>query len=362
MKKHLSIVAAAAIAAGSYAFITTGLYAEDDAATTAGQKVDRAADQTGDAAGRAADKTKDAVGSVDVKTEGDAATSGAAAGLPAGIQKATSDDSEDIRDTLGDVVENALKKDGFDDLVGNFVDADRNRLGSFADQKDKLTTLNGRIAQIQKDFKAKYNKEIEVDHQVAFGAQDAKFRILQGEIVNPQLLTNWPVKATTTGSTSGSQSTTDVKVDVKDDGKIDTPRVGELGKPSNEPGDRNLDKGRNVAIVHLPASHGMQPLAVSMIHELPDNWKIDVPDNVDGQRLHDQLLNHLTKLGEAKDQWPADANEFHRMAAHHVLAAIYDVNAPSAKGTTGTGAGGTSGTGTSGSSTSGTSGTSGTNR
>jgi hypothetical protein len=368
MKSHLSLVAAAAIAAGSYAFMTTGLYAEDDTTTTAGQKVDRAADKTGDAVERAADrtgdaarnaadKTKDAVGSVDVKTEG--ATSGAAAGLPAGIQKATSDDSEDIRDVLAEVTEDALKKDGFEEMIGSFVDADRNRLGSFANQKDKLTTLNGRIAQIQKDFKAKYNKEFDIDHQVAFGSDFKSFQILQGEIVNPQLLTNWPVKASQSGSSSSSSSSSsstggasasartgeaEVQVDVKNDGKIDKPVVGELGKPSNKPGDRNLDKGRNVAILHFPASHGMPALTVSMIHELPDSWKIDVPDNVDGQRLHDQLLNHLTQFGEAKDQWPADVNEAHRLAAHHVLAAIYDVNAP-AKGAAGaTGGGAASGT------------------
>src|SRR5687768_5783974 len=107
MKKHTSLIAAATLAAGSYAFLATGLYAEDDQTTTAGQKVDRATEKTGDALNRAADKTsdtaqratdktKDAIGSVDVSTEG----STSSAGLPPGIQKATSDDSEDVRDVL----------------------------------------------------------------------------------------------------------------------------------------------------------------------------------------------------------------------------------------------------------------------
>lgn len=344
MKKHLSLVTAAALAAGSYAFLTSSLYAEDEKTTTTGRQVERAAERTGDAvergaertgnaAQRAADKTRDAVGDIDVRTEG-AATAGAAVNLPAGIQKTENDDAEDIRDTLGDVTENALEKDGFGDLVGNFVDADRNRLGSFAEQDGKLTTLNGRIAQIQKDFKAKYNKDFDIDHEVAFGSDFRSFQIIQGEIVNPQLLTNWPVKASAGSSAAGTLSTKDIKVDVKDDDKIDTPRIGELGKPSNEPSDRNLEKGRNVAVLHYPSTQGMPGLNVSMIHELPDTWKIDVPDNVDGQKLHDQLLNHLTQLGENKDQWPADVNDFYRLATHHVLAAIYDVSAP-AKGASG---------------------------
>ena len=360
MKKHTSLIAAATLAAGSYAFLATGLYAEDDKTTTAGQKVDRAADKTADTAQRASDKTKDAIGSVDVSTEG----STSSAGLPAGVQKATSDDSEDIRDVLGEATEAALTKDGLDDLVERFVDSDRNRLGSFASQKERLTTLNGRIAQIQKDFKAKYNKDFDIEHKVAFGPDFKSFQILQGEIVNPQLLTNWPVKASASGSsvssasssTSSNTSSTSVEVDVKNDGKIDKPVVGELGKPSNKPSDRNLEKGRNVAILHFPASHGLQALTVSMVHELPDSWKIDVPDNVDGQKLHDQLLNHLTQFGENKDKWPADVNEAHRLAAHHVLAAVYDVSAPATKsggatGATGAGASGSSSSSSSSSST-----------
>lgn len=325
MKKHLSLVAAAAIAAGSYAFMTTGLYAEDDK-TTAGQKVDRAIDKTGDAAGEAVDKTKDAVGNLDVRTE---ESPGTTAGLPAGIQKATSDDSEDIRDVLSEVTEKAFGTNEFDDSVTYFVDADRNRIKPFVEKEEKFTTLNGRIAQIKKDYKAKYNKDLDIDHKVAFGPEFKGFQILQGEIVNPQLLTNWPVKSSAGGSGPAKSPSS---VDVKDDGKIDKPAVGELGKPSDRPADRNLEKGRNVAIVNIPASHGLPSVTVSMIHEMPDSWKIDVPDHVDGQRLHDQLLNHLTHFGENKDQWPADATDWHRAAAHHVLAAVYDVSVPAKTG------------------------------
>ena len=81
-----------------------------------------------------------------------------------------------------------------------------------------------------------------------------------------------------------------------------------------------------VAYVTVAASHAMPELKVPLIHELPDMWKIDVPDSVDGSKLYDNLLTHLTMANEHKDQWPADVNDAYRMVAHHVLMAVLDVN------------------------------------
>jgi hypothetical protein len=91
-------------------------------------------------------------------------------------------------------------------------------------------------------------------------------------------------------------------------------------------GDRNLDQGRNVAYVTVAASHILPELKVPLIHELPDMWKIDVPDSVTGQKLYDNLLKHLTMADEQKDQWPSDVNDAYRMVSHHVLMAILDVD------------------------------------
>jgi hypothetical protein len=299
MKKHL-LMTAAMLALGGLSY---------------------AQQQSDSAVQRAADR----VGSVDVKTEGTAGQSGQ---LPAGIQKSSKDDSEDIRDMLASVTEAAVTNGGFDDLVERFVDADRNRLNTFANQdKEKFATLNGRIEQLRKDWKEKYNQDFDLKEDVVFGNQFQNFQIVQGEIANPALLSNWPVP-------QKSGISADVKVgDTSARVTIDTPARPDPAKPEapgDRAGDRNLDKGRNIAILHFPASHGMQELTVSLIHELPDNWKIDVPDSVSGQQLHDQLLAHFTKFGENKANWPADVNEAYRMAAHHVLAAVYNISVPAA--------------------------------
>jgi hypothetical protein len=90
-------------------------------------------------------------------------------------------------------------------------------------------------------------------------------------------------------------------------------------------GDTNRNPGRNIASVEVAASHGLPAFTVPMIHELPDSWKIDAPDSLSAQQFHDNLLNHLTKLDEHKDQWPADVNDAYRLVSHHVLMAILNV-------------------------------------
>jgi len=303
MRKHLTLLAAATLAAGSFAFLTNGLYADEG---------------VGD---RAKDAVKDRIGNIDVKTEG---THGlTSAQLPKGTQKASKDDSEDIRDTLATATEASLTKNGFNDLVERFVDADRNRIGVWMKDHKDWTAFNNRVNQIRTDWKAKYGKDFDIDHKIAFGQEFKNFTIVQGEIVDPMLMSNWPVEQPvgTNAKDSPKQNKGDIDTGA---GKVN---IGELGKASNKPSDRNLDKGRNIAVVGFPASHGMPDVFVSMIHEMPDRWKIDVPDNIGGQELYDNLMKHLDALGNSKD-WPADFTDAQRMAAHHVLMGVYGVAMP----------------------------------
>jgi len=201
---------------------------------------------------------------------------------------------------LGQVTNAAVTKGGFDDLVERFNDADRTRINQFVkdkNNKEKFDVLDGRIAQFQKDWKAKYNENFKIHKDdVVFG--NSMFTVAQGEIGKDAQLAGQQIPPPETNKTGG--------------------------------GDRNLDKGRNIAYVTVAESHGLPELKVPLIHELPDMWKIDVPDSVDGKTLYDNLLNHLTMLDENKDQWPADVNDAYRLVSHHVLMAILNVdkNAP----------------------------------
>src|SRR4051794_18812498 len=72
-------------------------------------------------------------------------------------------DRDDIRQTLATATEACLTKGGFDDLIERFSAADRSRIGAFAEKK--FDDLDGRIAQFQKDWKAKYGQDFRFSRQ-----------------------------------------------------------------------------------------------------------------------------------------------------------------------------------------------------
>lgn len=94
-----------------------------------------------------------------------------------------------------------------------------------------------------------------------------------------------------------------------------------------------LERGRNVALVTVPASHGMPGLHLSMIQEPVDDWRIDLPDKLSGQQIHDNLKTALTHVGENINSLPADVNEAYRHVAHTVLMAMHGVPIDAAKQT-----------------------------
>jgi len=272
MKKLAHWALAAAVSAGGFAF-APNVRADD---TTAGQKVDKAIDKTE----QAAHNTK------------------------------ANWDQGRINTMLAQVTNASLTKGGFNDVIERFNDADRNRIGSFwkdKNNKEKLDVLDGRIAQFQKDWKAKYGQDFHImKDDVVFGGTPT-FTIARGEIGTDAQLAGKQLPA-------GDKVTSS---DVKDAAKDHS---------GNTKLDQNLEKGRNVAVVTVAESHGLPELKVPLIHELPDLWKIDVPDNVTGQKLYDNLLKQLTMADEQKDKWPSDVNEAYRAVAHHVLMAVLDVD------------------------------------
>lgn len=209
----------------------------------------------------------------------------------------STDEARSVRTLFANVTESALSKDGFDNTVRRFVDADRNRIGKNELTRADWDKLNGRIEQIRKDWKAKYNQDFDIDkEEIVF---DDRFRVVRGEIGEAQ--------------PAGAR---------QDPSKPDTTPGSGSDKAGG--GDANRDVGRDVAKVTFPMSHGMPALYIPLINEMPGMWKIDVPDSVDGRKLYDNLLTHLTKFGESKDQWPMDVNDAYRAASHHVFMAIMD--------------------------------------
>jgi len=282
MRTDRCLFLAAAIALGGIAATASGQDPQPGPAERAGQRMDRAADRAGQA-------------------------------MQATTQpgEALAPDAEDIRETLKSVTHAAFTKGGFDDLVERFVDADRNRLGQDGFPEREHQTLDGRIAQLQKDWKAKYDQDFKMsDKEEVFTASFAQ--IIQSEIGQGARLA---------GERTPAEPGAEPRVDAPRP-RDDTQRLGG--------GDTNREPGRNIATVTIPAGHGLPELRVPLIHEFPDVWRIDIPDNYSAQQLHDNLLKHLTSFNEQKDQWPNDPNEAYRAAAHHVLTAVMNVDATEA--------------------------------
>ena len=268
MRKIVHWTAAAALSLGGFAYTTTS--AED----TVGKQVDRTVDNTKAAAH-------------DAKTQW-----------------------QDVRihTMLGQVTNAALTKGAFDDMIERFVDADRNRLGGWVkdkNNKEKLDVLDGRIAQFQGDWKAKYGHEFKIQKDDLVFGNPTIFTYAQGEIGKDAQLAGEKLPPAE---------------------NVTKDNLGKKDAQGNTAADRNLEKGRNVAYVTVAESHGMPQLKVPLIHELPDLWKIDVPDSVTGQMLYDSLLKHLTTANDMKDKWPTDENDAYRAISHHVLMAIMNVD------------------------------------
>jgi hypothetical protein len=244
----------------------------------------------------------------------------AAPSLPPGVQRKELDEAGDIRNAFEEVTEAAFSGDVIDEITKRLVDADRDRMAKWDDRK--LEPLQNRIGGLQKMWRDKYGKEFNVDERVVFGG--GFLAIVTGEVSDPaQLAGKWPL----TPVMPGDAQTAAGRQPPREGARADTEQQRrEAAKPAG--GNVNLDKGRNVAVVRLPASHGQPELTASLIHENPDIWRFDVPDNVDGPKLNANLLQQLKALADNSAKWPNDINEAQRLVAHHVLLALYDVQPP----------------------------------
>ena len=245
-----------------------------------------------------------------------AAAAAPKASFPAGVKTKEVNDADAIRSTLNSITEAALTDDGFDDVIERLVDQDRNRVGDYAEKE--FSDLNGVAEQIRRAWKEKFNKNVEVEEKSAF----EPVALMQGEIDDPkQVAAKWPVAATP--PQPGDAVTAGAAEKVNEEAT--------RTKGNDDPDlNSNIEKGRDVAIATFPTSHGAPALNVSMIREA-GGWRVDVPNRLSGQQLHDNLLKHLTHVSMHSNQWPSDENAAAAMIAHHVLMAVNGVEMPKSR-------------------------------
>jgi hypothetical protein len=307
--KHLALFTAAALAVGGFINVgcdrdetsSNSTYSKETTSSekTAGEKTKAAGERAADAVGNAVDKTVEATKEGTQKA-GDKLADAAdrtgdklrevagdakEAGARIGDRDGAAPDAEGIRDVLASVTEAALTEGGLDDLTERLVDADRNRIGKAieGDFPDHAAL----VKQFRADWKAKYNEDFDLKEDKAY--PESMFSIRQGEVG--------------AAAPSGTEVATG-----KAEGSVDT----------------NVEKGRNIAAVSIAESHGMPGVEVSLIHELPDAWRIDVPDSVDAAKLKDNIVKHLQAAHDMKAQWPDNIQDAYAAVTHHVVMALLD--------------------------------------
>ena len=264
--------------------------------------------------------------------------------LPAGIEpKQGEADAEGVQKTIRDLANAALTENGFNDVGERLVDQDRNRWGE--NKPENTDELNAAAKKFRDAFKQKFGEDFDMTEgdELFTGIQ-----VVEGEVKDPQIVaSNWPVKQT--GMTAGGGMGDEARTAGGDVGRPDRNAAAERNEQ-----DSNIEEGRNVAVAFLPSpqKHGMgdtarsgQPgeqagqhtgqherhagasvghhgLTLSFVNEFPGSWKLDVPNQIQGQQVYTKLAERINKLADSPEQWPSDPKQVEKLVAHEVLACV----------------------------------------
>jgi len=236
--------------------------------------------------------------------------------LPEGFTAKDLKDQDAIRSELARATNEAMTTDDFDKFVGELVSEDRDRVGQYKNRNQG--EMNAKINTLRKLWKDKYGKDFDIEKEKDL-FQPQSVTIMTGEVSDSaQAVRGWPVNPWT-----GSPSH-------KSDQAI-AASAQEAGKTFG--GKTDLDKGRNVALVRMAGAHGMPGLTLSMIHELPDHWRFDIPNDRNGKQIYNDLSAQIDYLTSHSSEWPGNVSDGYAMFSHHLLTAIYgtDKNVNSAR-------------------------------
>jgi hypothetical protein len=244
--RFFTYVTAGALAAGSFGLAGC----KDDSMSKSNNPDNRSAgEKVADAGKKASEKVGEGVNAT---TQGaaDAAAKASAVLSPSGADKLTG-----VRSTIEGIVQNAAKRNEWNNMAGFFTAADKQRV---MNGKPDTKALDDLAENFTKAYQAKYKD--------AFTVMDAD------EKFGPDFL---KITATT-------------------------------------------DAAAKEAVATIPESHGLPALELRFVDE-GGKWKLDIPDTVDAQKLYDNLNKALTDLQDVAklpaDEKEAARHASHRILA-----------------------------------------------
>jgi hypothetical protein len=190
---------------------------------------------------------------------GDAAKS-AKDKVVAGVTPSGSSDQTGMRAAMEGIVQNALDANNFKTMTNHLTDADKKRL---EESVGDLATLNTAISQFKKNWTDKY--------------KDASFAVQDNEkVYSPDFV----ALNATPGEQEGKQGTATVK-----------------------------------------ESHGMPALELRFV-STAGKWRLDIPDEVTGEKVKTNLEKAVMELNADPSKWPTDKTEATRLVSHKILSTL----------------------------------------
>jgi len=228
--------------------------------------------------------------------------------LPAGFQEKDVDAVSGVKSGLAKLTNRFVGTGDFNKMLAELSTQDKDRAREFkgVDQNK----LDGTIDRIRQAWKTKYGHDFDLsDEKTVF---DQRFQIVQGEVTDPATaLAGWPVAASAEAMTAGSRQ---------------APADASDKTIQKETDAAKLDNGRNVALIRFPGMENMPAITVSMIHELPMFYRVDIPNDRTGEQIYNDVTSQLNYLADHTDQWPANETDAYRCVAYHAVAAVYGVD------------------------------------
>jgi hypothetical protein len=228
--------------------------------------------------------------------------------LPAGFQEKDVDAVSGVKSGLAKLTNRFVSTGDFNKMLAELSTQDKERAREFkgVDQNK----LDGTIDRIREAWKTKYGHDFDLsDEKTVF---DQRFQIVQGEVTDPAVaLAGWPVAASAEVMTAGSR---------------EAPSDASDKTVKKEADAAKLDNGRDVALIRFPGTENMPAITVSMIHELPMFYRVDVPNDRTGEQIYNDVTSQLNYLADHVDQWPANETDAYRAVAYHAVAAVYGVD------------------------------------
>lgn len=233
--------------------------------------------------------------------------------LPNGFQLKDLGQLDKIRGEVAKVTEYAFTRGAFGKIIDNLAHENRDRMQDYKNQD--FTTLDGVIAQLNKDWNQKYGHDFNI--RKADNVFDDRYTIVQGVVTNPEVAAaNWPVPPNEQMAKAGGDRAQVASERQRGDTQVQQVEADDLRKSNG------------VALMHFPSMQNLPDVTASLIDEKIRGWVFDIPTNITSQQLHTQLQNELTFFGQHVDRWPSDEVQAYRLAAHRVVLALYNVNPP----------------------------------